>query len=359
MDIPSKILINPKNSLKFLEISGKAFDRGFDYGEKHKEYIARFIDTFYLEFKKGNISKAQALSYANKHIPCIADYSPEIMEEMRGIADGSEKKLEELVMVALHEERMAFTDKCTALGATGKATVGGETFVGQNWDSATNVWWDGDMPSLLKINRGKKPDVLAYIYPGLQSAAGINSEGICISWNSVPRVELKVGVPTYVIVSELLRQSTIGDALDSIIRADKAGCFNFMIGDESEVYDVEATPSNLDIRYVETCLGHANHFVSEKIAKYQDMSKIKSSTILRHNRMNRMLNDKFGEIELKDCMNMFRDHTGYPFCICSHPEPEREKNSITYASWVQIPKRREWWISHGPPCHNEFKKYSL
>jgi isopenicillin-N N-acyltransferase-like protein len=359
MEIPNKILINPKNPLKYLEISGDAYDRGFEYGEKQKNPITRFIDTFYVEFSEGNLSKEAALRYASKHTPYIEDYSPEVMEELKGIAEGSEKKLEELVMVALHEEKGAFNEKCTALGATGEATVDGETFVGQNWDMATNVWWDGDMPSLLKIRRGNKPDVLAYVYPGFQSAAGMNSNGICMSWNSVPRIELKVGVPTYIIIADLLRQPTIGDALNSVLRADRAGCFNFMIGDDTEVYNVEATPHHIDIRYVETCFGHGNHFVSDKISGLQDMSKMKASTILRHNRMNRMLKKKFGNIILEDCMDMFRDHTGYPFCICSHPEPELDKNGLTWASWVQVPRKREWWISHGPPCHNEYKKYKI
>jgi len=75
--------------------------------------------------------------------------------------------------------------------------------------------------------------------------------------------------------------------------------------------------------------------------------------------MNRMLNKKCGEIDLEACMNMLKDHVNFPFSICSHPEPEREKNSLTWASWVQVPEKREWWISHGPPCKNEYKKYTI
>lgn len=360
MEATQETSIKTKHPLKYFQISGGAHDRGFEYGERCKGSISHFIDTFYAEFKeKKNLSKAEILRYASRYTPYIEEYSPEVMEEMKGVAEGSGRQLEELVMVSLHEEKLGFTGGCTTLAASGSATVGGEAYMGQNWDTSTDVWWDGDMPCLLEINRGSSPDVLAYAYPGMQSNAGMNSKGISISWNSVPRVELRVGVPTYIIITELLRQRTIGDAIDSILRANRAGCFNFVVGDKTEIYNIEATPSDIDIQYIETCMGHANHFVSNKLAGLQDMSKIKASTIIRHNRMNRMLNEKCGEIDLEACMNMLRDHVNFPFSICSHPEPEREKKSLTWASWVQVPKKREWWISHGPPCKNEYKKYTI
>jgi len=360
MDATNKISIKPKYPLKLFEISGEARERGFQYGEKCKESISRFVDSFYTDFKdKKNLSKPEVLRYARKYTPYIEGYSPEVMEEIKGIAEGSERQLEEIVMISMHEEKLSFTGSCTALGATGAATVGGETFVGQNWDVGSKDWWEGDMPFLLKVNRSAGPDFLAYVYPGMQSCAGMNSEGICLSWNSVPRVELKIGVPTYILVTEILRQRSIGDAVDAILRAERAGCFNFIVGDKTEIYNIEATPSDVDLRYVETYLGHANHFVSNKLAGLQDMSKMRASTIIRHDRMNRMLHEKCGKIALDDCMDMFKDHVNFPSSICSHPEPERGKTGLTWASWVQVPKKGEWWISHGPPCVNEFKKFTI
>jgi len=360
MNDTSPSSVKPNFPLKYLEISGNPYDRGFEYGEKCKKAISRFVDFLYAEFQKNESTKTEVIRTTKKYIPYIENYSSEIMDELKGIAEGSERSLEELVMISLHEERMIFKrEGCTALAATGRATVDGETYVGQNWDEGTEMYWEGDMPFLLKIRRNTGPDILAYAYPGMQSNAGMNSKGICISWNTVPRLELKVGVPTYIIITDLLRQRTIGDAIDSILRAERAGCFNFLIGDDTEIYDIEATPRDVDILYSDLYIGHANHYISRKFATLQDMSKIKAHTITRHNRINRLLKEKCGSIDLETCMDILRDHVNYPYSICSHPVTEIKKESLTWASWVQIPKKREWWIAHGPPCQNKAKKYSI
>lgn len=353
--------VKPKYPLKHLEISGNPYDRGFKYGERCKRDISRFVEFLYGELQKiGGASKTEVIRVSKKYTPYIENYSMEIIEELKGIAEGSERSLEELVMVSLHEERSIFKGEgCTALAATGRATLNGETYVGQNWDEGTEMYWDGDMPFLLKIRRKTGPDVLAYAYPGIQSNAGINSNGICMSWNTIPRLELKVGVPTYIIIADLLRQNTIGDAIDSILRAERAGCFNFVLGDDTEIYDIEATPRDIDITYSDLYIGHANHYVSKKFAQLQDMSKIKAGTIVRHNRINRLLKEHCGKIDLEVCMNIFQDHVNYPYSICSHPAQEMKKKGLTWDSWIQIPKKREWWIAHGPPCQNEFEKYTI
>jgi isopenicillin-N N-acyltransferase-like protein len=358
--------IKPEHPLQVLELSGSANDIGYNFGTKYKDSIKLFLDWFYEQFQ-GKMDVVQALRHASKYIPYIEDYSPTISDEMHGMARGSERRYEEIVMISLHEEIQNFTGSgCTALAATGQATMKNETYLGQNWDENYENYRNGGLPILLDVKPDVGPNYLAYTYPGLPAAAGLNSYGIGLSWNSVPRLELTVGVPTYIIVAEILHQKTIGDALGAIIKAKRAGCFNFVLGDgNGEIYDVEATPSDLDIRYCDDYVGHANHFVSEALRGKQRWDIIcegrNPSTLIRHNRMNRLLRQNFGDIDLGACMNLLKDHLNYPYSICRHPDPERtpKERGITYDSWVMVPKREEWWIAHGPPCVNEFHKYTV
>ena len=369
---------NPKNELKFFEISGSPYEAGFQYGEKCKEQITRFIAEEYFhaptspprsKWVDTRDSKEDTLKGVKKFIPYIEDYSPETAEEARGIAEGSGVSYEEIMLVELHEERMFFSilgrerlwHHCKNFAATGSATVDGECYMGQNWDENLDLYWDGARPLLLKKKRKTGVDVLAYAYPGLSAAAGINSAGVAISWNSTSRVELKVGVPTYVIVAEILSKKSTGEALDAIANAPRAGCFKFTVGDRhGEMCVVEATPSDLNIIYVEDCYGYSGIFESEKInAKIPSTEAPSPRSLIAHKRINKLIKQNLGSIDKKVLFEILSDHAEYPHSICVHPDPKHDMKGLTYDAWVQIPEKREWWISHGPPCNNKPILYTL
>lgn len=352
---------------KVIDIFGNAFNRGKQYGELKEEDIQRFVEYLYSDFRKPGVCKKDLLRQVHKYIPIIEDYSPKIAEELKGIAKGSGKDYEEIVMITLHEERRSFSStsgpsNCTSFAATGDATADNETYLGQSWDITTDLC-DKANPFLLNVNRNDGQAFLAYTYPGMMAGAGINTDGIGICWNSVPRLELKIGVPTYVIIEEILRQETIGGAIAAVLRADRAGCFNLVIADKSEIYDIEATPEDVDIYYSTTFIGHANHFISDKFKYKQDLNEVgrrcAASSIIRHNRINRMLEEESGDIILESCMGFLKDHVNYPESICRHPDPTTEEKYITCAAGVMIPSKMEWWISRGPPCQSEFEEYFI
>lgn len=354
-----------KNNFDLLEISGNPFEKGKEYGELKKDSIEILVKYVYKTFLEDKTSKDKVLEYIKKHIPYIKEYSNDIYDELRGIAKGSNKLLEEIVMIHMQEETSGFTShNCTTFASTGKATVNGETFIGQTWDISKNLCENAGA-FLLKDKANKGPEILAYTYAGMLAGAGMNSKGISLVWNSVPRLKIKVGVPTYIIIAEILRQDKIGDALAAIFRAKRSGCFNFLIADTSEIYNIEVTPDDVHISYSDTFLTHANHFLSDKFKNMQDIAKVASkysaSTIIRQNRMNRLLKEKYGNIDLENCKNFMYDHVNYPESICRHPDPkkDKEKQIITCSSFVMVPFRKEMWISNGPACENGFQKYNI
>ena len=344
-----------------MDLSGDAYDRGFEYGEACRNLISRMIDEqFYQEFA-GRLTKAQLLKHARKYEPFIREYSPEIADELKGMAEGSARPHDEIVMINALEERSDFEhSRCTAFAATGNATKKGETYAGQTWDGLEKEWWDGELSLLFKIRRKNGPDILNYTNPGILSCAGLNSNGITVNWNTVPQKEMAAGVPSYIIVAEILKQKTLGEALDAVRRADRAGYFNFVITNESELYNVEATPNDLDISYSEEYIGHANHYVSERFRLTQNVG-VTACSIIRHNRMNRLLGENRGKIDLEMCMGFLRDHVDYPSSICFHPgdDPDPKERGLTLDSWISVPSKKEFWISHGSPCENEFVRFGF
>ena len=352
------------NEIKIYEVSGSAHDIGFQQGEMFKDDIDRLVNQFYKIYNGFKVSKEKALRKAMHYVPFIEDYSPEILEEMKGIAEGAGKQLAEVTMLVAYYEiydQLAFTGNCTAFGVSPLITKNNEVFVGQNWDDDVSWYWNGDMPRLLKKRRKNGPDVLAYVYPGFPACAGMNSAGIGLVWNTMHCEQSNVGVPTYVILTEILHQKRIGDALGAVIRAKRAESFNFMIGSkDGEVYNVEANPKNYDLMYVEKGLGHANHFVSDKIPLEKDtIVESLADTVIRHNRMNKLVNMNVGEIDIDSCKKFLSDHINYPNSICRHPVQGEAFEGKTFDSIILALSKDEMWLAHGNPCETAYNKYTL
>jgi len=359
-------VLRPKFGLKRFEVSGDPYERGHSYGETYRQNISRFLEEQYYDLytlgKTREASKEDMLKFAKRYAPYIEGYSPEIFEEMRGLADGSGKAFEEIVLISMHEEKSIFGEKdlmkhCKVVAATGSATIDGETYIGQTWDAGYQDFWEGDQPLLLHERRSSGPDILAYNYPGLIAAAGINSEGISLTWTSTPRAPFVVGVPTYVIIGEVLRKKTIGEALQAIVNPKRAGSFKFTIADKNgEIYVIEATPSHHHLIYVDDFYGYSADFESEEIRRE---AKVYGSEWLpvAANRARKLLKTACGKLDINVLKSVLSDH---PY-ICVHPVFKEGKwtGGISRASWIMVPPKREWWITHGPPCQNELIKYTV
>jgi isopenicillin-N N-acyltransferase like protein len=355
--------LEPKFELKRFEVSGEPYERGYSYGEMCRDKISRFLkESFYDVFTLGKTSEAskeQMLQFARRYTPYIEDYSPEIYEQMKGIADGSGKTLEEITLVSLHEESSILGEKelmkhCTVIAATGPATIDGETYISQTWDERYEDFWEGDKPNLLYEKRKSGPDVLTWAYPGLLASAGMNSEGLSITWTSTPRAPFEIGVPTYVIIAEILRKKSIAEALESIIKAKRAGSFKFTVADRNgEVYVIEATPKHHHIIYVDDFYGYHGDFESSDIRKEIPPHQV-DTWVVPANRVRKLLRMAHGKVD----MNVIRDILCDAY-ICCHPTQKegRWTGAISWASWIMVPSKREWWITHGPPCQNEPRKY--
>src|SRR5262249_33704457 len=161
------------------------------------------------------------------------------------------RRTEELVLIALHEELyhrgvLPSVDHCTALAAGPPETADGHTYVGQTWDWMTSVY---GLSSMLLWQRTEGPSLLAYAYPGLWVGAGLNSAGIALCWTSAASQGIpgpRVGIPSYVLIAQMLYQDTLDGALSEARRAPQAGWFTFVLADgEGRLVNVEGSPKEL------------------------------------------------------------------------------------------------------------------
>lgn len=292
--------------LPLTEYAGTSAECGAAYG-------AEFADRM-LGFAKMELKPDRAkLSYAEKCWKHVVRSAPHATEFLEGMSAGAGIPRNILTLVTLHEE-VYHQPHCTAFAVTGTSSRGGKTFIGQNWDWSPALYpW----PGLLKLKRKNALRMVTYHYPGLWSCAGVNESGLGLVWTGggyFPKVPPVVGVPTYVLIDEILQQPNVDAALDWLAGVKHAGCFIFFLGDASGATAiVEAVPGQTTLFRGGESLSRANHYLCQDILKCSGQkkpSKKKATTLQRADRMNELLEQYDGQFDGRAAEAVLTDRDG-------------------------------------------------
>lgn len=328
---------------------------GRAYGEANAEAIRAFLIMEAAPDKK-------RLSYAGKCWEMAQGWKKPLAEFVRGMAKGSGLSEEEATLLLLHEE-IVHAKPCTALGATGSATLDSKAIIGQNWDWNAPLYpWS----RLLRIKASGMPAMLNYSYPGLWASAGINEHGMSLAWTGagyLPKVKPKTGIPTYLLIAGILTCRNCREAVELVQKTPIAGCFVFFIADaDGEVWVLEGGAGKVEAVQCTDVIGRANHYETPQLIKASKQvippPGPRVNTTLRAARMNEMLSRYNGRIDNAAVEAMLRDHeNGMGFSICQHPVPGR--GGMTVDSFYIKPAQRELWIARGHQCRHRYERHVL
>src|SRR5262245_18696976 len=333
-------------------IAGKPRERGRQYGQKFNDSIHAFLDReIYAAYSKKGPAKDEMLRYAGACSKAIKEYSPIIADELEGMAEGTGLRLEEHVLITLHEELyhrgvLPAVDHCTAIAVGPPDTRDGNSYVGQNWDWMESVY---GLSSVLLWKRPEGPSVLGYAYPGLWVGAGMNSAGIALCWTSAEGMGIpgpRVGIPAYVLIAQMLYQDTLKGAIEEARRAKQAGWFTFALADgRGQLASVEGSPKELA---VELSQGH----MSRVYYGTNQMTKTpKGQPIKRHpqcQRMCELLERGKGKLDRPMLQGFFGDHKS---TICKH--------NGTLDSMLFNCTTKEAYVSRGPGCSGRWRRFDF
>jgi hypothetical protein len=236
-------------------IGGTPRNRGRVYGRRFRDDIAQFLDReIYGAFLGGAAGRHELLAYADACGQVIREVCPLIHDEMEGMAEGTGLRLEEIILLTLHEELyhrgvLPKVGHCTALAVGPPETLAGAAFVGQTWDWMQSV---AGLSRMLEWRRTEGPSVLAYTYPGLWVGAGLNGAGLALCWTSADlgnhALGARVGLPSYVLIAHLLYQESLESVLQEARRDRHAGWFTFVMADGAgNLVNIEGSPAGISI----------------------------------------------------------------------------------------------------------------
>lgn len=358
---------------RVVRVQGSPAERGFRHGRELAEPIGRFYDRYMAEATRTKpdatgktiepLSERDLVSFAWSHLPESRAFAPDLVEECEAIASGAGVAFEKVWFLNCFDEagnyrqyrkQNAAGERCTTFAATGRSTVGGVTYIAQNWD--ISYWYDCVILEILP--GGGEIGAYVYTHPGIVGGSGVNAAGVALVWNSLHPNDCRTGLPCTFLVRKALQRDTLPLAIQATVDGVRAIGFNFILGADFGAVNVEATATRHKLRYVSTHYGHANHYDEPEQAAYEaNPSKVMMSFV-KGGRMSQVLDELAPRIDLEACKRILSDHACHPGSICVHHDPAHNRpDSHSQSALIYVPAAGLMLSTNGPACENPFQEF--
>lgn len=343
-----------------ITVHGDPYSCGKQHGEKAKKLV-RYNVEYYLGLWRRRIGlvREQVLAKASELIETIKDFDTDLLSELRGVADGAELSLEEIIAInsryeVVWSQMTQLRNECTAMAALPKATESGHTLLAQNWDYLTGV---RDSCIVLEVLTEDKPAVVMHTEAGIIGQKGLNSKGIGLVVNAMisDKDRFEPSVPFWILCRRALNSKSLNEALNIVLSTAKAVSSNIILAQaRGAAVDIESTPLDTSIIHHERCiLVHTNHFIGPRSLSVKDeFVKTAPHSIYRYSLAKDYLKERVGSISKESFKEILRDHFGKPKSICAHEDitVDEDYRGETLASIIFDLESSEILLTKGPPC---------
>jgi len=285
--------------------------------------------------------------------------APELLEELQGVADGSEIPYDDILTLNCLSQ-MSETDSvvsrlrergCTGVGFC-DAPEG--VLIGKNNDGGSESW--DDVPHWISFPNGRR--ALFISWPGTVWAwCWVNDAGLCCNGSSVSSDGFNAdGIPSQMITRLMLeRCANVPEALALMREVPiMSGAAALTLGDgQGNLIAVEQDVDRQALRHPEQgAVFTTNFFATPELAdrctaepKYIENARDRFENLKRLTRQ--------VEHTIEGMKQILRDHTE-PGGICQHTPL-----LPTYNSFIMLARERAMLITDGRPCEKEYQRLEL
>lgn len=234
---------------KYVVVEGNAYSRGVQIGKELKNQISINYQNqtkYYRDKEDFNYRKWGDM--AKRYIPAMEKWTPEVMEEIKGMAEGAQMELEQILALTTAYEksfsRDMISEKCTSFLLAPKATYAQKVIVGQTNEECILEWMNELDTVIHHVDNGKES--LIYTHPGVPAYTGINNQGLAVLWEYIDNGRTGDGVPTNAIIRHLLECANVGEAVEFLKMVPHDVPNEFGIADKSgKIVSVECFPNKV------------------------------------------------------------------------------------------------------------------
>lgn len=350
-----------KKTFPYYKFQGTHREIGQQYGEACKELIHRNLEYAMARLKErvdftSEILEEKVLSYREY----VLKYAPFFDEEIKGVAEGAGITLTESYLLQLRAEIYEDLDaslECTTFAYSEEASCDGVPLIGQNADLPD---FYSEVGVILEIVPEDGPSILMLTPAGQVSYIGINNKGVGVFANFLTCDGWRTGFPRYLTSRLALTQQSVNDARELLSSLYRASSRNLLMLDlKNTIVDLETTTTSIAPLYGKNgIIAHANHYLSEEFLAEERLQDIfLENSIVRQKRIEELLHQENGELNLAKVMTIFRDRESYPHCLSRVKSDIKCSDVITFASVIASPSKGEIWVAAGPPHLYEYERY--
>ena len=297
-----------------------------------------------------------------------------MLEELKGIADGSGQSFNDVYAFQLVDEFWVYLDKqsnaanhhCSGIGVAATATH--PAYIAQNMDLENYMQ---GYQVLFHLPAGKsEPEQYILSCAGLVALNGMNAAGIGLCMNTIMELQASAdGLPVAFVIRAVLNKQSGNEALDFLKTVKHASGQNYILGIVDSVYDFEAS-SNQVVRFLpkdgdNSIVYHTNHALANSDVKawYKDYHQQvlanaaqEKNTTVRFAALEQRLNKNTSDISMDVIKTTLRskDDAKNPVCRAY----AENGFGFTFSSVAfTLGGKRSIQLTNGSPDQSDFKEY--
>jgi isopenicillin-N N-acyltransferase like protein len=234
-----------ETKLRIVELEGTPYQMGMIHGRALRPEILELVKRWKADLARTYKVPAEdfvrRLMKNTDFVPSINRWTPGLLDEVRGIADGAGVDFETMFVFQLIDEIWVMGEdrglaKCTSIAA-GKRD-GRPAFVSQTLDLPP--FYHGFQTVLRIRDKKENLETLVFTIPGVISANGMNSRSVAVCVNAVTQLAYSPkGLPVAFVIRGILRKKTYEEALKFLNDIQPAAPQNYVLGGPAKAADFE------------------------------------------------------------------------------------------------------------------------
>ncbi|EFK06972.1 acyl-coenzyme A:6-aminopenicillanic acid acyl-transferase [delta proteobacterium NaphS2] len=359
-----------------IALGGAPFEKGLAHGRALRAQIRDFSASVVAVHQENNaflkVDRSSLHAFCLRNLGFLQRFSPQLVEEMKGIAKGAGLPFEDILMLnsflELEDLRApslggkALPDAlwgCTSFNVPGPAAASGRPLIGQTYDM--EKYYEKYL-ALLRIDDPEGPSQLIVTLAGIVGLNGINSEGIGAVINKIVATDARPGVIYPFIMREALASRRIGDALGKAIFSSRASGLNYQFSGQGITFCAETSATRYELLDCTGGLAHTNHYVGREMRQFETPNWLShGGSMVRKQKADLFLARHSGKITPELLKELTCDHTNYPRSICAHGFPDEGENTAFHTIFAVVISPEQGWleICTGSPCKNGYHRFLI
>ncbi|MDP9331480.1 MAG: C45 family peptidase [Actinomycetota bacterium] len=336
--------------VKVVRAEGDAFNRGRTIGREFADPINRSVAFYYRYFERRGFGRQELEGLARPFVQAAESILPSEMDAIRGMAEGADVELIDLIVPNAFEELDPLTEQEPARLPLERCTTFAVTHPGVTLLGHNEQWIAGDAGLVgVIIEIPEEPGATTIASPTVPSwrpAVGMNSAGWAQGVMSLTASDDGVGVPRVLVSRHALESVDRDDAIERTAIWGRSGGYAYVCarkGGEAFTIETTATRHALlpDVR------AHTNHYLDPDLAQIGEQPS--EGSLARCERLTHLLAERPPETP-QDVIAILADHGSNP-SICRHADPDEgeEADAVLFGMVCDLEAKR-MWVAPGYPC---------